>query len=454
MAAMSAHSCPARFPRERIDPGLFEGGLRIVTRLAEKGFNALFAGGSVRDALLNRAVADIDIATDATPERVQAIFPHTVPVGVNFGVVIVIENGTPYEVASFRSDLSYSDGRRPDTIVFSTPEDDAQRRDFTINGIFYDPLADRLLDFVGGQADLERQILRTIGSPEKRFAEDRLRLMRAVRFSAALGFEIEPETWASIRRGAPSIQSISVERVRDELLKGLTHPGAGRFLQLLEESGLARILLWEICALVGLPQPERFHPEGDVFTHVMRMYEHASYPLTETLAMGILLHDIGKPPTLRLGERIRFDRHAEVGETMARAILGRMKFSRERSRLILELIRLHLNFINVPRMRQSNLKKFLRTENFPEHLELHRLDCLASHGKLDTYDFCRRLLTEMNEEILSPAPLVTGDDLIALGLEPGPDFKRILADVEEQQLENRLSDKADAIAYIQGKYVG
>ncbi|MBN2432897.1 MAG: CCA tRNA nucleotidyltransferase [Acidobacteria bacterium] len=436
-----------------IEPALYQAAQLIVSRLQAQDHTAYFAGGCVRDTLLRRPVQDIDIATDARPAQIEALFDDFTPVGAHFGVMLVREQGFQFEVATFRTDLGYSDGRHPDDIIFSCPREDARRRDFTINGLFYDPLEQRLIDHVGGVNDLKHGIVRAIGDPAVRFREDHLRLLRGIRFAAALDFDIEKSTWTAMVREAPSLSRIARERITTELVRMLTLPGAQTALTLLAKSGILEEILPEINALRGVLQPARFHPEGDVFTHTRLMFELASYPLSESLAMAILLHDIGKPATFRLRERIRFDGHPEYGARLARTILRRMKFSRDTAQLVEKLVNDHLRFMNVPDMRPATLKRFLRQEHFDLHLELHRLDCLASHRDLRHYDFCRRKLREFGRERLAPPPLLNGNDLIRLGLKPGPRFAVILADVESQQLDNALSSREEALRYVREKYI-
>jgi poly(A) polymerase len=446
-------SFPAKQFESHFPPDLLAAGRRVTDRLAQAGHITYFAGGCVRDALLGRTVRDLDIATAARPEQVLALFPAARAVGAHFGVVLVPEGGHPLEVATFRTDLSYRDGRHPEAVRFSSPEEDAQRRDFTINGMFYDPAGRKVLDFVDGRADLRREQVRAIGDPNRRFEEDRLRLLRCLRFAAVLEFEIEPATWEALRRHAPTIIAMATERIQEELVKGLTQPGASRYLQLLLDSGLLAVILPEAAAMAGVAQPETFHPEGDVFTHVRKMLDEARYPLTPTLALGVLLHDVGKPPTYQERDRIRFHGHAEVGADMARRILTRLKFGRDVVDRVEELVRQHLVFMHVQEMRPSRLKRFLRQPHFDEHLELHRLDCQGSHRKLGHYEFCRKALRDLPPEVIRPAPLITGDDLIALGLQPGPRFKEILEEIETLQLEDKLRTRDEALAYVQTKWM-
>jgi len=436
-----------KFDKQWIEPALYQAAEEIVKQLHRHGHTAYFAGGCVRDALLKIPVEkDIDIATDARPEKIQAIFPNTRAVGAHFGVVLVENAGIQFEVATFRTDLSYSDGRRPDAVIFSCPLEDARRRDFTVNGLFYDPIANNLIDYVSGAADLKNSILRAIGSPEQRFKEDHLRLLRAVRFAAALGLRIHPETWQAMVNKSALIQKVSMERISAEISRMLTRKGADAALDLMHTSGLLVEIIPEVSAIIGIPQPPAFHPEGDVFHHVKLMFRSAQFPISDTLAMAILLHDIGKAPTFR------FDRHADIGADMAHNIMIRLKFSKEKIHQVWQLVKYHLRFMHVHQMRNSTLKKFLRIENFPIHLELHRLDCVASHGILDNYTFCLKKLDEFGQDTLSPKPLITGRHLISLGFEPGPIFKTILSDIENRQLENKITNPEDALTYVKEKY--
>jgi putative nucleotidyltransferase with HDIG domain len=419
----------------------------IVRDLRARGHQAYLVGGCVRDRLLGIPPKDYDVSTDAIPEQILAYFPHSQLVGAHFGVILVgPPEGVHVEVATFRSDAAYSDGRRPDTVRFETdPALDAQRRDFTINGLMMDPLSGEVLDDVGGQADLDRRIVRAIGNPERRFSEDHLRMLRAVRFAARLNFAVAPETLAAIQRLAPAICKISAERVRDELVRILTEGGAGRGLELLDECGLLVHILPEVKAFQGVQQPPEYHPEGDVWTHVLLMLDQLRNP-TPTLALGVLLHDVGKPATFRIADRIRFDGHAEVGAGMARNILRRLKFSTEDCKQAVSLVENHMRFKDVRQMRPSTLKRFLRLPHFEEHLELHRLDCLASNGHTDTYTFVQSKLAELGEEALRPARLISGRDLIEAGYAPGPEFGRALQVVETAQLEGEVQTREEALA--------
>ncbi|MCU1325314.1 MAG: metal dependent phosphohydrolase [Bryobacterales bacterium] len=392
---------------------------------------------------------DYDVATDAVPDQLQAIFPGARVVGAHFGVILVVEDGCFVEVATFRSDGVYSDGRHPDGVRFETdPRKDALRRDFTVNGLFLDPETNDVLDFTGGRADLAAGVIRTIGDPELRFREDHLRMLRAVRFAAVLGFEIEKTTFEAIRRYAASIHKISMERVRDEIARILTQANARRGFELLDATGLLHELLPEIEALKGVEQPPQYHPEGDVWTHTLMMLDALREPSIE-LALGVLLHDVGKPATFRIADRIRFDGHVEKGVEMGRAMLSRLKFPVAVIEAACALIANHMKFKDVPAMRESTLKRFLRMPKFDEHLELHRLDCLSSNGRFDSYNFARERLAETPEEVLRPVRLLSGNDLIAAGFTPGPKFSEVLSAVEDAQLEEKVQSREQALAMAQ-----
>jgi poly(A) polymerase len=431
--------------------------ISIVRRLREHDHQAFFAGGCVRDLLLGREPADYDVATDATPDEVMRIFPETYAVGAQFGVVLVPVKdvaGNVVEVATFRSDLGYSDGRHPDQVRFSkSAQEDVERRDFTINGLLLDPIEDKVLDFVGGRKDLEAGIIRTIGRPELRFSEDKLRMLRAVRFAARFGYTIEPETLAAIQKLAGGIHQVSRERVRDELTKMLTEGHARQAFLLLDETGLLREVLPEISAMKGVRQPAEFHPEGDVFVHTLLLLQELPHPCPATLAWGALLHDVGKPPTFRVApDRIRFDHHVDVGVKMAEAICRRLRFSNDDTEQILALVANHMRFAHVPQMKESTFKKFVRLPHFEQHMELHRLDCRASHRDLTSYRLTRERIAATPAEAIRPAPLITGDDLIASGYRPGPRFKGILSQVEDAQLEGRLQSKESAMEYVMREF--
>jgi len=425
---------------------------RVAMRLRQAGYQAFFVGGCVRDLLTGTPPKDFDVATSAPPPRVLELFPQARLVGAQFGVVLIAENGEQVEVATFRSDHTYQDGRHPMKVDFETdPRRDVLRRDFTINALLLDPETGEVLDFVGGQEDLHRGLIRTVGDPEARFREDHLRLLRAIRFAARLGYRIEPATRSAIGRLRELVRRVAAERLRDELIRILTEGGARMGFELLDETGLLEEVLPEVAAMKGVPQPPQFHPEGDVWTHTLLMLEAMHEP-SPTLALGVLLHDVGKPPTLRVAERIRFDSHAKVGAEMAVRILSRLRCSRNQIRQVEALVANHLRFIEIRRMKESTRRRFFRLEHFDEHLELHRLDCLASHGRLDNYWFARKKFEELPPEKLKPAPLITGRDLIREGYHPGPIFRRILEAVETAQLEERIQTPEEALALVRSEF--
>jgi poly(A) polymerase len=439
----------------------------IYRTLKAAGHQAYFVGGSVRDLLLGREPADYDIATDATPDRVRDLFSgfsSVIDVGAKFGVMLVadpernIEDAVlTVEVATFRSDIGYSDGRHPDQVVYaSSAREDVQRRDFTINGLLLDPETNEVLDYVGGRDDLRAGIIRAIGRPEERFREDKLRMLRAVRFAARFGYRIEPETMRAIQKLALEIGQVSAERLRDEVTKLLTEGAARRGFELLDETHLLPHLLPEIARMKGVEQPPQFHPEGDVWIHTLLMLDGLPPQSSPTLAWGVLLHDVGKPPTFSPPSgpsgRIRFDRHVEVGTRMAEEICERLRFSNDDTAQIASLVANHLRFKDVPQMKRSTLKRFVRLIRFEEHMELHRLDCSSSHRNLENYGFMRRFLAETPPAEVRPVRLLTGDDLIGLGFRPGPKFKEILEAAEDAQLEGNISTRADAVIWVRKYY--
>ena len=460
--------------------------ISVIRTLREHGYQAYLVGGCVRDLLLHREPADYDVSTDATPRDVMRIFPETYAVGAQFGVVLVPVDGltardleraaqneeqqdqTPteaarhhaIEVATFRSDGLYTDGRHPDDVRFSkTAEEDVQRRDFTINGLLLDPLnpefqpEGEVIDYVGGRADLDAGIIRTIGNPERRFSEDKLRMLRALRFAARFEYQIDPPTFAAIRRLAPQIRQVSRERIREELTRMLTEGHAKRAFELLDQSGLLHEILPEIEKMKGVQQPPEYHPEGDVFVHTLMLLEQLPAGVSRTLAWGALLHDVGKPPTFRVApDRIRFDGHVEVGEAMARDIAQRLRMSNDDIEQIVALVRNHMKFADAMKMKESTLKRFLRLPKFPEHLELHRIDCLSSHRNLGMYDFVSTKLEETPAAAIRPVPLLTGEDLIAAGYVPGPRFKEILSAVEDHQLEGSLNTREAALDFVAANF--
>jgi putative nucleotidyltransferase with HDIG domain len=424
---------------------------RIVEKLRLQGHEAFFAGGWVRDFLLRRKPLDVDIATSASPEEVLRIFHHAIPVGAQFGVVRVRMYGRDYDVATFRTEGPYLDGRHPSSVKFSGPEQDAQRRDFTVNGLFYDPIAGRVIDFVQGGADIRKGILRTIGKPQDRFREDKLRMLRAIRFACSLDFKITPETYDAICLFAPSILEVSWERIRDELLKILSGPKPDRALDQMHETGLLAHILPEVEAMRGVAQPEQFHPEGDVFVHSRAALALLRHP-SPVLALATLLHDVGKPPTFTISDRVRFDGHVEVGARMAGEICRRLRMSNDETERVVELVLHHLRFMHILEMRTSTLKRFLRLSRFEDHLELHRVDCASSHRKLDNYRFARAKYEEFKAEPPPPPRLVTGDDLIAMGYPPGPVFSQILEAVEDLHLEDPQLTHEAALAYVRSQF--
>lgn len=426
----------------------------IVRRLREAGFEALYAGGCVRDKLLGLEPKDYDIATSARPAQVQALFGRTYAVGAHFGVVIVLEDGQEFQIATFRSDGKYLDGRHPESVHFSTPEEDALRRDFTVNGLFYDPLEEKLIDYVGGQEDLRNRTLRAIGDPSQRFREDHLRLLRAIRFAATYDFRIDSATWEAIVANAASIRSVSAERIREELTRIFTAPTRLAGFDLLDRSGLLAIVLPEVDALKGCEQPPQFHPEGDVFVHTRLMLELLPRePLPVPLVYAVLFHDIGKPPTQSVdGDRIRFNGHDTVGAAMTTAIMERLRFSREETEATVEAVANHMVFKDVQAMRVARLKRFMARPHFDLELELHRVDCASSHQMLDNYEFLLAKREEFANEPLIPAPLVTGRDLLALGWRPGPVIGQILDTMQTLQLEGSLTTREAALAHLAREY--
>ena len=432
-------------------------GRQTLHRLRAHGHQAFFVGGCVRDLLLGHPPKDFDVATSATPDEIVALFPHSDLVGAHFGVVLVKETGASVEIATLRTEGPYNDGRRPAHVsLVSDPKLDAQRRDFTINAMFLDPTAapppGLVLDFFGGQTDLAARLIRCVGSPLARFQEDHLRLLRAVRLAARLGFTLEPETAAAMRAEAASLARIAAERTRDELTRILTQPNPSRGFRLLDETGLLPIVLPEVKALQGVEQPPEFHPEGDVWVHTLLMLEQLPPEPSPTLAWGALLHDIGKPATFTRSDRIRFNGHVDAGLKIARRLLTRLKFSHDDAAQILALVDNHMRFGDIQRMKESTLKRFLRLPQFDEHLALHRADCLSSHGHLDNYDFARERLNATPPEVLRPARLLTGADLHALGYPQGPLFREILTAVETAQLDGEIATHDQARAFVLARW--
>ena len=433
------------------------GALHILSTLRGSGHRALLAGGCVRDHLMGLPPGDWDIVTGAGPDEVSELFGHTVPIGARFGVVQVHIEGGVYEVAQFRREEAYLDGRRPSAVHPAGEEEDALRRDFTINGMFFDPLAGKIIDLVGGREDIERRLVRAIGDPAERFGEDHLRMLRAVRFAARFEYEIDPATFEAARRCAPLIRKTSAERVRDELTMMLTGGHADRALELLRETGLLKEVLPEAAAMAGVPQPPEFHPEGDVWTHTKMVLAQleatgGAGEADAALAWAALLHDAGKPETISETDRIRFNGHAKAGARIADEIGERLKMPSEQSGRIRDLVGNHMRFLEIRNMRPAKLKRFLREPFFPELLELHRMDCLACHGNLGAYDFCRDKLADLAEEDLRPARVLDGNALAAMGFEPGPMFQEILGAVEDEQLEGRVRTREEAEAFVAEKF--
>jgi poly(A) polymerase len=428
--------------------------LEIVRRLQTAGFAAFWVGGCVRDFLLGREPQDFDIATDAKPEQVEKLFGKTIPVGKKFGVIIVVEGSRQFQVATFRAEADYQDGRRPEKIVFANAEADALRRDFTVNGLFYDPLTKKIHDWVGGEKDLHAKIIRTIGKPEERFGEDHLRLLRAVRFAAQLNFEIEPKTFAAIKSLAPKIKLISAERVRDELLKLFRPPHASRGLVLLRDTGLLEHILPELAATVACDQSPDFHPEGSVFNHICLMLEKMPAVVSESLPWAVVLHDIAKPVTAERAVatgKIHFYGHEKVGADMAEQILKRLKFSNKQIEEIVVCVRHHMQFKDVKQMRKATLRRLLMRDTFLLELELHRLDCLGSNGELEHYNFLIEQAAELERQPTIRPPLLTGDDLIVLGVKPGKELGALLSGIRELQLADELKTPLEARAWVKKK---
>src|SRR6476619_3258080 len=427
---------------------------QVAAHLREQGNTADFAGGCVRDMVRGLTPKDYDIATDARPETVQMLFPRTYAVGAHFGVIIVLEDGFQFEVATFRSDDAYIDGRHPSAVHFSSPEADAKRRDFTVNGMFYDPVAGEVIDLVGGQADIAGKLVRAIGDPANRFAEDRLRMLRAVRFAAVLDYNIDAATWDALVGNAPSINQISAERIREELVRIFLSPNRVRGWDLLDASGLMRAILPELEAMKGVLQPEQFHPEGDVFVHTRLMLQLLPQEVSVPLVFAVLFHDVAKPVTATVDKtgRIRFNEHDRIGAQMTEGIMRRLRFSGAEIDATVEMVQQHMVFKDVPNMRVAKLKRFMARPTFDDELELHRADCESSHRMLDNYEFLLQKRQEFANEPIIPPPLVRGDDLIALGMKPGPAFGEILEAVETRQLEGALKDRQQALEWVKQEY--
>ena len=427
--------------------------LAIIDRLRESGFVAYLAGGCVRDRALGIAAKDYDIATEARPEVVQELFDDTIAVGARFGVIVVLIDGDTFEVATFRADAPYVDGRRPSSVRFGTVEEDARRRDFTIGGMYFDPSNRRIIDLVGGMRDLRAGVIRAIGDPSERFEEDHLRVLRAARFATRLNFEIDPATWTAMRRAAPKVANIAAERIGEEVVAIMTSGRAARGVELMRESGLLEVVMPEVLPMIGCGQPQNFHPEGDVYRHTWLALSMLEAGCAETLAFGVLLHDVAKPQCrAEIGDKVTFYGHTEQGAAMAEGIMRRMRRSRFAQERVAYLVRNHLRLVMAPRMRQATLKRMLAEDGFGELLELSRLDALASSSNLGFYHFCARALSAMGREEVRPPRLLGGDDLIAMGFAPGPHFKSILKDVEDQQLDGALASRDEAVDYVRARY--
>jgi poly(A) polymerase len=424
---------------------------QIVQRLQQAGFSAYWVGGCVRDLLLGREPGDYDIVTSALPDQIEKLFEHTIPVGRKFGVIIVLENNHQFQVATFRTEADYQDGRRPEHVVFGDAIADARRRDFTINGLFFDPVQRKLHDWVGGEADLRAKIIRTIGSPAGRFGEDHLRLLRAVRLAAQLDFNIEAETFAALKAAAPKIQAISAERVRDELIKLFKAPYASRGLELLRESGLLEQVLPEIAATITCDQSPDFHPEGTVFNHLLLMFKYLPADADPSLPWAVLFHDVAKPVTASRDPQtggIHFYEHERIGADMAVQILERLRFPRKQTDNIVQAVRCHMQFKDALQMRKSTLRRLLMRPTFPLELQLHRLDCLGSHRRLDIYDFLVERARELEKQPEIHPSLLTGDDLIAIGMKPGPEMGQLLTEIREKQLSDELKTRDEARQWV------
>ncbi len=429
----------------------------VVTELREAGHKSYCVGGCARDTLLGIAPYEYDITTSATPDEICEIFPHTVPIGASFGVILVIMGKYQFEVATFRKDQSYTDGRHPDSVVYSNNEqEDVLRRDFTINGMLYDPISEEVIDYVDGISDVNSKIVRTIGDPYLRFNEDKLRMMRAIRFSARYKFELDLDTFHAIEELAADITQVSSERIRDEILKIITQPNPGHGIRMLSESGLLKYVLPDVEVMRGVEQPPEFHPEGDVFVHTClvldKLFEDQSGVVSPELAMAALLHDVGKPPTFSVSDRIRFNGHDRLGADMSKTICKELKFSKKQIEIIYALIKEHLKFKDVFKMKKSTLKRFIGMPNFEEHMALHLADCKASHGMTQAYDFIMEKFDEFEDEEIKPTPLLSGKELIEMGYEPGPLFTEILDYVEEAQLEGTIQNTEEAKHLVTEKY--
>jgi poly(A) polymerase len=426
----------------------------VAARLQAAGFTAFWVGGCVRDVLLHREPCDYDIVTSALPDQIERVFEHTVPVGRRFGVVVVVEGEHQVQVATFRAEADYQDGRHPEQVIFGDARADASRRDFTINGLFFDPVREELHDWIGGQADLRAGLIRTIGLPAERFAEDHLRLLRALRFAAQLGFEIETGTFAALKAYASKIQGISAERIRDELLKLFRPPHAARGLDLLRQSGLLNYVLPELVPALTCEQSPDFHPEGSVFNHLRLMLQNLRADSEPLAPWAVLLHDVAKPVTASIDPATgstHFYGHEKIGADMAERILERLRFPRKHIDDVVQAVRCHMQFKDALAMRKSTLRRLLMRPTFPLELELHRLDCLGSHGRLDVYDFLVEQARELERQPQIRPPLMNGDDLLSLGMKPGPPLGALLAELREKQLQDELKTPAEARSWAEGQ---
>ncbi len=427
----------------------------IAKVLIDAGYTTYFAGGCVRDRLRDQQPKDYDIATSATPEQVKTLFPKADSIGAHFGVMLVKRNGHHFEIATFRNDGSYEDHRRPSSVTYSTPKEDAMRRDFTVNGLFEHPISSEIIDYIEGQSDLTNRSLRAIGDPNERFAEDALRLMRAIRFACVLDFKIEPKTCAAIRSNATKLQHISIERTRDEFNKILLSPHRARGLQLLVDTDLIKVFLPEVLDLIGCEQPPQWHPEGDVYEHTKIMLGMLKQDASLPLVLSVLFHDIGKPATYTYCEkedRIRFNGHDAVGAEMARSILTRMRYPNQTIEAVEAMVANHMNFMHVRQMRTAKVKRFLARPHIEDEMELHRVDCASSNGITENYDFLQEKAAKFQHEPIIPPPLIKGADLIQLGYAPGPEFKQILTAVQTEQLEGRLVDSQQALHWVKQNF--
>jgi len=430
---------------------LYNTALSVVKTLQKHGFQAYFAGGCVRDRLMKRPPKDYDVATDARPNQVMKLFPKTLAIGKAFGVVVVIIQKQQVEVTTFRTESGYSDGRHPDHVKYASRDEDVARRDFTINGLLYDPIKDELVDLVSGQVDIKKKIVRTIGDARQRFKEDKLRMMRAIRFACELDFTIDPKTKKAIAKSARQIKKISVERIREELRRILICDRPDQGIKLLEQTGLLKRILPEVRKMKGVNQPKQFHPEGDVYVHTVAVMKHLRQPSFE-LALATLLHDVGKPGTFMITDRIRFHEHERLGSEMAERICQRLKLANSQTETICWIISKHLVFKDIDKMRVSTLKRLFSHKDYPLLAELHRADRLGSDMDLKPYHLAARIYKKLSKEELKPKPLINGYDLIKLGFKPGPIFSKILKHVEEAQLEQEVTNKDEALKLVQKNF--